>query len=448
MDVTDKSRKIYRCSLSDLPDETVVLILKYSFAISDPERPARWLARFGSLCKKYRAVIVSNATSPIWSQIPVCLCDEIHCDRCGRERVPMAYYRRVLHNCSLEKLDVHFSSVGSIFCTGSDGLLIADELHRISHSSLTELTIHTTIILNSSETEGSNSRNQGSPTDNRNYEIDALNSQHLVNAFTILRTMFITTQFLIQDVTWSQYRISDLACKSAIQFFGKSLHELSLHSMTMLSLDLSDEIAANQHLHFSEQQLQELCPYLETLELNGHLPSVLLRDGRYLTMNSLLTLHVNNPYFWEWNGTVDPEEIITPFLMPNLITFTADATYEHSGQIILEILPLCPPSVCHLRLMGNTIQYLNEILCHISIMAPRNLVKLVSLEIYDCYFPSLNEEDILENYSVKDIGRACPELERLVLPIVRLTTLSMNSLTHTFGSFTSGEFLTFQRFYK
>jgi hypothetical protein len=439
-----------KTSLTDLPDETISLVLKFCYVICDRQHPARWLARFGSLCSKYRRIIVSTAASQIWSQIPVCLCDEVHCDRCGREKVPMAYYKNVLHNCCLERLDVHFSSVGSIFSPGSDGFLVGKELIDVSSHSLTELTMHTTIIPQSYEVASMNSRNQASFT-GQGYgqnDSDTLNNLNHDNSFTTLRTMFVTTQFLNQDITWSQYRASDIVFQSAIKFFGKSLHELSLHSLAMLSLDVSDEIAANQHLYFNQISLQELCPYLETLELNGHLPSVLLKDGRYLTMSSLQTLRVNNPYFWEWNGTIDPDVPVVPFHLPNLVTFIADATYEHADQIVIEVLPICPPSVTHLRLMGNTMQYLNEILCHVSIMLPRNLRKIISLEIYDCYFPSLNEEDILENYSIHDIGVACPELERLILPIVRISTLAMNSLMLTFGSFTTGEFLTFQRSHK
>ena len=450
--VSIKTRKSDRISLSDLPDETITLVLRFCYVICDRQRPARWLAQFGSLCSKYRRIIVSTAASQIWSHIPVCLCDEVHCERCGRERVPMSYYKNILHNCCLERLDVHFSSVGSIFSPGSDGFLVGKELMDISSNSLTELTMHTTIIRQPHEGASMNSRNQDALTGQgyRRSDADTLNNLNLHhnNSFTMLRTMFVTTQFLNQDITWSQYRASDVVFQSAIRFFGRRLQELSLHSLAMLSLDVSDEIAANQHLYFNQQTLQELCPYLETLELNGHLPSVLLKDGRYLTMTTLQTLRVNNPYFWDWNGTIDPDVPVVPFHLPNLVTFIADATYEHSDQIVDEVLPICPPSVTHLRLMGNTMQYLNEILCHVSIMHPRNLFKIVSLEIYDCYFPSLNEEDLLENYSINDIGIACPELERLVLPIVRISTLAMHSLMSTFGSFTSGELLTFQRSHK
>lgn len=446
----DRTRRGDPQSLSDIPDETIVLILKYSYSVCDPQHPARWLARFGSLSSKFRRIIISNAVSPVWSQIPVCLCSETHCDHCGREKVPMSFYKGVLRNCSLEKLDVHFASRDSIFSPDSDGFHIGTELGRVSNSTLLELNMHATIVNLVAETSGSASRpSEPSPDPaQRRNDIDALNTTHQVTEFTALHTMFVTTQFLSQDVTWSQYRASDQAYRAAIKYFGQSLLELSLHSNTMLTLDVSDEIIAHQHMYFSEVSLQTLCPYLETLELNGHFPSALLKDGTYFSMTSLQTLRVNNPYFWEWNGTIDPEQEIVPIHFPNLVNFIAEATYEDSEQIIHEILPLCPPSVCHLRLMGNTVQYLNDILCHISIMGPRNLNKLISLEIYDCYFSSLSGDDVLENYSVQNISRSCPELESLVIPIVRLSPMAMNSLMSSFGSFYSGEFLRFQRSHK
>ena len=434
-------------SLSDLPTDAIVLVITYFCFASNQIHPARWLGRLSMMNSKFNRIVTSREVSALWSLIPVCLCDTKNCQRCGRQKVPMSFYRKILQNCCLENLDVHITTADGIFRPGSDGRVIADHLLNTSSQSLTTLNIHATVVSREDLSprflihSGIRDTNIIVGDSSESCMSASLNSE----SFISLRVMLMTIQFPNQNISGQQFKAARHVVNSAIKFYGSFIQEFYLHSSSEFSSDVAHEIQC--HLKDEENPLQDLTQFLQILELSGHVSSALFIVNRYLKMTSLKTFRINNPYFWQLNGTVDLDlkQQIAISQFPNLETFIGDAKYEDCDQIIEEMLKKCPNSATHLILIGNTAQFLNNVLCYISIMSPNNLSNLISIRIYDSFFPSVRDGHELEMFSVRDIRKACPNIALLVLPPVHMSQNTMDFLTAEFGSCIRGDFWTFQR---
>ena len=203
-------------------------------------------------------------------------------------------------------------------------------------------------------------------------------------------------------------QVSWKVCRSYLQLYfsmiprlGDSLTELFLLCDELLNMEVIDDAqdlprlladldCTNDSVAHSIPHIGQMCKSLEILELNGHLPSLLLRiaQGRYTSSPYLKELRIISPY----DFPIEFPRIHTPLQLSSLVKFTYDSEYSSAEDITNEVLRLVPNTCKTLIITGNTYTYVNDILralgCGIP-LAPNSLYQLESLEVHDSLLTSV-----------------------------------------------------------
>lgn len=380
----------------DLPDEIIAHVLSYSYLLSSPKHPGKWLAGFGCLHSKCNRIMKSKASSQIWSKIPICLCNSSVCKSCEREKIPLKFYNNILSNCKLTKMDAHVLQ--------SDySLLINSNFKNTSNTSLVELNLqiyipNLHIEYNKVEVnEYVNIENNQSLNDNNVFN-SGNNEESSVKIFENLKVLFLNMEVVTLYVTNNQYITYDLLLKKILQEFGNKLLELSVYCSSLLN-EITYLYLYKKHN--VSNNLQYYCPNLLLLELNGNLPCMILKNQTFLSHNLLQKLYVRNSHFLDLEIPNYDIELPNPrFFLPNVVEFLCECDFQKLEHII-DVLQIIPLSATSLTIIGNISYFINDILSYVSIIKPINIKNITSLEIFDnknkCYTYENTTNNIINN---------------------------------------------------
>lgn len=398
--------------------------------------------------------IRSDSMRLIWPSLPpMCLCDASNCsEKCGRERVPVPYYKDVMTRSGSQSraVNIHFQLVNFINGTiASSAAKRALALVYDFRESLEELMLHITIST-PKETFVTEESEQFVAED----YLDKIPFPDIIEGdtkiFPNLSTLLVNVEYISRDD--EMYLLNSLTGTigvAILRLFGAMVQNLSIFTYNLLTDDtvsVSDIKQREVYGTFEEgsNNLSVFCPLLSKLEIFGcdlgifsdRSPSnIACSRDCFLSTDNVHQLYGGN-FFPMNDEKYSSRHIQSPLNLLLLTVLEVEANFKVQEDVNT-VFRMIPSSTIHVSLMGSTSKFLLEIFLFMSVEKLSNLCNLEVLEIHDSSpWPFCDEIGHVDACSVLSVYLACPKLKKIVMSTVHFSnsairSLSLNSLVVT-----------------